>query len=98
MAELKANEYKIFEEIKCIRDDGSEYWSARNLSKALDYTEWRNFTKVIGRAMIACDNSGRNVSDDFVEVNKIVEAGATSKPVKDYELSRYACYISRNCT
>ena len=45
------------------------------------------------KAMIACKTSGRNVSDDFAEVSKIVEAGATSKPVKDYELSRYACYM-----
>ena len=45
------------------------------------------------RAMIACENSGHSVTDDFAEVSKIVEAGATSKPIKDYELSRYACYL-----
>ena len=39
------------------------------------------------------ETSGRRVSDDFPEVRKIVEAGATSKPKKDYELSRYACYL-----
>ena len=43
--------------------------------------------------MIACNNSGHYVIYDFVEVNKIVEAGATTKKVKDYELSRYACYL-----
>ncbi|MCL2819763.1 MAG: DNA damage-inducible protein D [Oscillospiraceae bacterium] len=43
--------------------------------------------------MIACKNSGRNTFGDFVDVNKIVDAGATSKPVSDYELSRYACYL-----
>ena len=31
--------------------------------------------------------------DDFAEVGKIVEAGATNKTIKDYELSRYACYL-----
>lgn len=31
--------------------------------------------------------------DDFPEVRKIVDAGATNKPIKDYELSRYACYL-----
>ncbi len=30
---------------------------------------------------------------DFAEVSKIVEAGATSKPVIDYKLTRYACYL-----
>lgn len=71
-------------------EDGTEFWSARELAVALDYTQWRNFTGVINRAMIACKNSGHDVFGDFAEVSKIVEAGATSKPVKDYELSRYA--------
>lgn len=48
---------------------------------------------VIKRAMIACENSGHLVEDDFPEVRKIVDAGITSKPVKDYELTRYACYL-----
>ena len=73
--------------------NGSEYWSARELAIALDYVQWRNFEKVIKRAMIACENSGHNVLDDFAEVSKIVEAGATHKSTKDYELSRYACYL-----
>lgn len=90
---MNGKEYSKFEQIKHIRDDGSEYWSARELAIALEYTQWRNFTNVISRAMIACENSGHNVSDDFAEVSKIVEAGATSKPKLDYELSRYACYL-----
>ena len=83
MHELKAKEYKRFETIKHVREDGSEYWSARELALALEYVQWRNFTKVISRAMIACENSGHNVADDFAEVSKIVEAGATAKPIKD---------------
>jgi len=49
----------------------------------LDYTQWRNFTNVIDRAIIACQNSGHAVSDDFAETSKIVQAGATTKKVKD---------------
>ncbi len=45
MSDLNAKEYKKFEEIKHIRDDGSEYWSARELAVALDYTKWENFSK-----------------------------------------------------
>jgi len=93
MSRLNATEYKRFEDIKHIRDDGSEYWFARELAIVLDYTQWRNFTKVIDKAMIACNNSGHDAIYDFVEVSKIVDAGATSKPVKEYELSRYACYL-----
>ena len=93
MTELKAKEYKKFEYIKHIREDGSEFWSARELADALEYSKWEDFSKVIGRSMIASENSGHNVSDDFPEVRKIVDAGATNKPIKDYELSRYACYL-----
>ncbi len=76
-----------------IREDGSEYWSARELGPALDYAKWENFEKVIKRAMIAFENSGHSIPDDFSEVRKIVEAGVTTKTKKDYELSRYACYL-----
>ena len=91
--ELKAREYKRFEDIKQIRADGTEFWSARELAPALEYTKWENFQNVIKRAMIACENSGHSVEDDFPEVRKIVDAGIASKPVKDYELNRYACYL-----
>ena len=52
MSDLKAIEYKRFEDIKHINENGSEYWSARELAVALDYVQWRNFEKVIKRAMI----------------------------------------------
>lgn len=91
--ELKAREYKRFEDIKKIRADGTEFWSARELAPALEYTKWENFQNVIKRAMIACENSGHSVEDDFPEVRKIVVAGITSKTVTDYELTRYACYL-----
>ena len=78
MSDLKGIEYKRFENIKHIREDGSEYWSARELGQALDYAKWENFAKVIKRAMIACENSGHSIPDDFPEVRKIVEAGITN--------------------
>jgi DNA-damage-inducible protein D len=56
-------------------------------------TQWRNFAKVIDKAKIACKNSGHDIDDDFAEVSKIVEAGATSRPVIDFKLTRYACYL-----
>lgn len=93
LSNIQAEEYKNFEEIKKIRKDGTEYWNARELSEVLEYKQWRNFMKVIDRAKLACQNSGRNIDDDFAEVSKIVEAGATQKKIIDYELSRYACYL-----
>ena len=40
--------------------------------------------KIIKRAMLACENSGHDVSCDFPEVRKIVEAGATTKAVAEF--------------
>ena len=79
--------YFIFDEYE------TEYWYARELQQILEYKEWRNFNKVLERAKIACENSGFDVESDFVEVNKIVEAGATTKKINDYKLTRYACYL-----
>ena len=42
---------------------------------------------------IAWENSGHRIFDDFAEVSIIVDAGVTSKTIKDFELSRYACYL-----
>ena len=39
MSDLKGIEYKRFEDIKHIREDGSEYWSAREVGPALDYVK-----------------------------------------------------------
>lgn len=93
VSNLQAKEYKTFEKIKKIRDNGSEYWNARELSQVLEYRKWENFSKVIDRAKISCKNSGCNIQDHFPEVKKIVDAGATQKKILDYELSRYACYL-----
>ena len=93
MSNLKAKEYENFENIKVIREDGTEYWSARDLSSILEYKKWENFSKVIDKAMLACKNSGGNVEDNFIEITKIVIVGATQKRVIDYELSRYASYL-----
>lgn len=83
----------IFDSIKHLDDNGNEFWYARELQKVLEYTEWRNFYKVMEKAKIAYHNSNCDLSTDFVEVNKIVTAGATCKSVIDYQLSRYACYL-----
>ncbi|MDR1002912.1 MAG: DNA damage-inducible protein D [Oscillospiraceae bacterium] len=94
MSDIKAREYKKFEEIKHTYADGTEYWLARELALVLDYTEWRNFTRVIDKAMIACENSGYAVFDHFVDINKMVDIGSdTKRNVKDCELTRYACYL-----
>ena len=85
---------QTFESIKHVNENGQEFWYARELQKVLGYSEWRNFQNVINKAKDACLNSGNNVQDHFVDVNKMVGIGSNaSRPVDDIELSRYACYL-----
>jgi DNA-damage-inducible protein D len=94
MSDLVAKEYKTFESIKHVLDSGEEYWFARELAPVLEYVEWRNFSKVLDRAMLACKNSGYKVTDHFVEVNKTIPMPKNAtKNIVDYHLSRYACYL-----
>lgn len=91
--EIAAYSEQTFEDIKHYTEDGEEFWYARDLQRVLGYTEWRNFTSVIEKAKVACQNSGIDPVGDFVDVNKIVEAGAAHKDIGDIMLSRYACYL-----
>ena len=94
MAKLDAAEYESFEAIKQTDENGNEFWYARDLQRVLNYAKWENFSKVIDRAMLACKNSGLNVFDHFPDVRKMVEIGSgAEKRIKDYELTRYACYL-----
>ena len=84
----------IFEDIKHIDENNQEYWSARELQKTLEYKEWRKFSNIIEKAKMSCIKSGDNVLDHFVHVDKMVNIGSmTKRKIKDYKLSRYACYL-----
>lgn len=83
-----------FEQIRQIDPDDLEFWSARDLMKVLEYTDWRNFKSVLLKAQIACENSGHDPSDHFVDASKMVAIGSDAKrEVEDMHLSRYACYL-----
>ena len=83
-----------FEAIRAEAEDGSEYWSARDLAKILGYTQYNKFTNAITRAEEACKNSGQGVSDHFTHVSEMVTIGSGAKRKFDTVfLSRYACYL-----
>ena len=56
--DIQKNRLSIFEQIRKVDADGNEFWTARQLAKALDYTDFRNFLSVIAKAKEACTNSG----------------------------------------
>ncbi|MEA5013145.1 MAG: DNA damage-inducible protein D [Candidatus Limiplasma sp.] len=93
MTDITRYSEQTFEGIKHINEYGQEYWRARELQAVLEYTEWRNFSNVIDKAMEACKGAGAQQKTHFVKVNKMVESGVAVKRVEDYQLSRYACYL-----
>ena len=93
MNELMLNN-SIFENIKHIDEHESEYWYARELSKVLEYRDWRNFLKVLNKAKDACKNSGFNIDEQLVEVNRLSKRNNNAiANIQDYKLSRYICYL-----
>ena len=84
----------IFENIKNLDEYGNEYWYARELSKILEYRDWRNFLKVLSKAKEACKNSGFNVDEQLVGFNKLSKRNNNAiVSIQDYKLSRYMCYL-----
>ncbi|MFZ3171812.1 MAG: DNA damage-inducible protein D [Carboxydocellales bacterium] len=94
MNEINKYSEHSFEDIKHLTEDGIEFWYARELQAVLEYSEWRNFVKVVDKAKIACENSNNEVSDHFVDVNKMINlAKGAQREIEDIMLSRYACYL-----
>ena len=88
--------YKTLDDIK--HQNGVEYWYARDLAPILGYSGgsgWQNFIKTpVTRAKEACQASGGDAANHFIDVNKMVEIGSKAeREIDDIKLSRYACYL-----
>lgn len=86
---------KPFDDIIHKSEDGAiEFWYARELQPLLGYSRWENFELVIKKAMISCENAGGNVNDHFRGVTKMIKlAKNAERGIKEYVLTRYACYL-----
>ena len=81
--------YKTFDDSR--RQNGVEFWYARDLYPLLGYLRWENFQTAIDRAKEACDESSGNTPEHFRDVTKLIEVGNQAKQeISDIKLTRYA--------
>lgn len=75
-------------------EDGVEYWFARDLQGLFGYLRWENFETAVFRAMDSVRAAGASPDDHFREVTKMVVVGSgAERKIRDYMLTRYACYL-----
>ncbi|MEI6652220.1 MAG: DNA damage-inducible protein D [Chlorobiaceae bacterium] len=92
--DIEKRYHATFEELKQFTVDHAEFWYARDLQIALDYSSWDKFKRVIQKAVSACESSGQPSVNHFSQVGKMVNIGSGSqREVEDFQLSRYACYL-----
>ena len=92
--EIVAYSQQMFENIKHVDENGTEFWYARELQKALEYTEYGKFLPVIEKAIEACRKTGFDEGNHFAHVSEMVRIGSGAERKMDsYKLSRYACYL-----
>lgn len=84
-----------FDQIRQVREDGTEVWSGRDLQPFMGYSKWQDFQNAIERAKAAAANAGHDAESMFVQVSKLTDAGNLGPQERiDYELPRFACYLT----
>jgi DNA-damage-inducible protein D len=83
-----------FERIKRVSPEGNEFWSARELARVLEYSEFRHFLPVIEKAKEACLKSNHRLEDHFEQILDMVNIGSgAQRGIEDWKFSRYASYL-----
>lgn len=82
-----------FDQIRQVRPDGSEFWSARDLMPLLGYEKWERFETSIERAIVSMNNQPGH-GCEFGEHNASRRWEASGKTERiNYSLTRYGAYM-----
>ena len=73
---LSQQHHATFESIRQLDAAGNEFWSARQLAKVLEYSEYRHFLPVVAKAREACKLSGYVPADHIEDVLDMVNIGS----------------------
>lgn len=80
-----------FDTIKRTREDGSEFWSARDLMPLLGYDKWERFNGAVQRATDSLIAQGHDADKEASRLRE--PSGATNQMREDVHLSRFAAYL-----
>lgn len=78
-----------FDDIKRTREDGSEFWSARDLMPLMGYPRWNEFKIPLERAMKSAEVQGNDVATLF----RGSAEKTSGRPREDFRLTRFAAYL-----
>ena len=83
-----------FERIKKQNENGSEYWTSRELCTALGYSTYQKFNRTLNKAIAIANKKGCNTTEHFNATFEMVKLNSGSfRKVKNIHLSRIACLM-----
>ena len=78
-----------FDSIRRVREDGLEFWSARDLMPLMGYPRWNEFKIPLQRAMKSAEVQGNDVAALF----RGSAEKTSGRPREDFHLARFAAYL-----
>jgi len=72
------------------QQNGFVFWYATDLMNLLGYSTMNSFDKAVNKAMTTCNTLNIPILDNFEQLQREV----SGKFIKDYKLSRFACYLA----
>ena len=83
-----------FEQIKKQDENGSEYWTSRELCTALGYSTYPKFNRTLNKAIAIANKKGCNTTEHFNPMFEMVKLSSGSfRKVENIHLSRIACLM-----